>query len=125
MFEPFKDAVGIMLAGLGITFAPHMYFGGLFLALGGCLVTRQFSDVLRETPRSTALLTTLFLSTVTAGVSHSFSPDIPIQIGMAVTGMLSVPLAKRISSRSQEVVDSGIDKIVGGSTKDNPKKEIL
>lgn len=95
-----RDSISLILLGLGITFAPHMYFGGLFLALAGAAVARAWEKDLaakagHPLPREgnvklfLVIITAFFVSTLTASVVHTFWPDWSVQLVMAASGFAS------------------------------------
>ena len=96
----FRDAISLILLGLGITFAPHMYIGGLFLALAGAAVARAWEKDLAikagtPLPRegnlklTLVILTAFFVSTLTATTVHAFWPNWSVQLVMAASGFAS------------------------------------
>ena len=96
----FRDAISLILLGLGISFAPHMYIGGLFLALAGAAVARAWEKDLAlkagtPLPRegnlklTLVILSAFFVSTLTATAVHAFWPDWSVQLVMAVSGFAS------------------------------------
>lgn len=95
-----RDAFSLILLGLGISFAPHMYIGGLFLALAGAAIARAWEKdtavraglpVPREgnLKLTLVILTAFFVSTLTATGVHAFWPDWSVQLVMAASGFAS------------------------------------
>ena len=95
-----RDATSLVLLGLGITFAPHIYLGGLFLALAGAAVARawekdQAAKAGHPLPRepnmklTLVIVTAFFISTLSAITVHHFWPEWSIQVVMAASGFAS------------------------------------
>lgn len=95
-----RDATSLILLGLGITFAPHVYFGGLFLALAGAAIARAWekdhaAKAGQSLPRENNLKLTLvivtafFVSTLVGTTVHSIWPDWSVQLVMAASGFAS------------------------------------
>ena len=95
-----RDATSLVLLGLGITFAPHIYLGGLFLALAGAAVARawekdQAARAGHPLPRepnmklTLVIITAFFISTLSAITVHYFWPKWSIQVVMAASGFAS------------------------------------
>ena len=95
-----RDATSLVLLGLGITFAPHIYLGGLFLALAGAAVARawekdQAAKAGHPLPRepnmklTLVIITAFFISTLSAITVHYFWPEWSIQVVMAASGFAS------------------------------------
>lgn len=105
----------MILAGLGVTFSPHMYLGGLFLAFGAHFLFRAYSDDGSKVSRILGAVTTFILSTLFAIVSTKLAPEMPVQLAMALSGFFSVPLVRKLARRSDEISDKAIDKVAGKS----------
>lgn len=117
LYKFFNDGVVIALAGLGITFAPNVFLGGLFWAIGGAMILREYSPSLRKTRRKLTIITASFLAVLAAICVHQYYPDFPVSLAMAIAGILSVPLVKRFAARETEIVDAVLDKITSKNSK--------
>lgn len=95
-----RDTFSLILLGLGISFAPHVYVGGLFLALAGAAIARAYEKdqaaqaglpIPREGNMKLVLvvITAFFVSTLTASVVHTFWSNWSVQLVMAVSGFAS------------------------------------
>lgn len=116
--EGAQDWVTMALTGLGVSLAPHEYFGGLFLALAvASLLARH-----RRDPRKVwaALCTAAIFATLTAAVWDWSNFDFaPVQLVMAVAGVLGRPAATilvalqdRLEARGTEIADMAIDHVL-------------
>lgn len=111
IYKHFNDGFVVILAGLGVTIAPNVFLGGLFWAIGGAMILREYSPALRQTPRKLTIITASFLAVLAAIGLHQYYPSFPISLGMAGFGILAVPLVKRFAARQTEIADAVIDKI--------------
>ena len=117
--EVFKHPLNFILAGLGISFAPHEYLGGLLLALAGASIA---SSMNRDQDRSgfwLVMLMAIFVSHLAAMGAEAIWPSLPFQLVMAVAGFGSryiVKVALRafglIEERSDKIADRLVDKIL-------------
>jgi hypothetical protein len=112
-----RDYVTLALAGLGISLAPHVFFGGMFLALAaGSLVARH--------RKSTKKLTGIMLTAGIAAILMLLSTErfsywgMPPQLLMAVAGGASswmlnifIRVMDGIQSRSDTISGKIIDRI--------------
>ncbi|MDE4059781.1 hypothetical protein [Phaeobacter gallaeciensis] len=113
-----QDWVSLLLAGLGISFAPHEFLGGMFLALAvASLLARH-----RKDPRKIwAALGTAALAAILAAVCWDMGgwDFVPVQLVMAAAGVLGRPAATvlvalqdRLEQRSTELADRAIDRVL-------------
>lgn len=110
-----RDWLTLAFTGLGISTAPHEYFGGLFLACAGAsIIARNRND-----PRKlwsvigTAALSATIAAIYGAGIE---SAVVPPQIAMLLAGVgsgvainLVIIILGRIEERSGEIADKAID----------------
>lgn len=112
-----QDWGSLALTGLGISFAPHEFLGGLFLALAvASLLARH-----RKDPRKIwAGLTTAGLFAVLAATTWEWGgwDFLPVQLVMAGAGILGRPgatvlvaIQDRLEQRSAELADRAIDRV--------------
>lgn len=124
-----KDWVSLILLSLGITFAPHMYWGGLFLALAGAAVARAYEreqarklgHELEREPTSVfwmVVTTTVFVSTLVAIFVNSYFPTWSVQAVMAISGFASrkiivllMTVTSNIARRGDQIADKVINKV--------------
>lgn len=121
--EGATDWLVLLLAGLGISLAPHVYAGGMFMALAAAALARRLEP---ETDRR-ELLVVLGTAFLLASMVASIFPSplawggmvIPVQVKMAVTGFLSRSIARLamrltglIEARSDTIADRLLDRIL-------------
>ena len=113
-----RDWLTLALAGLGISFAWHEYFGGLFLALAGASAMARER---RDPRRFWSILVTAFLVATLAAVVFGRTEIMPIQAIMAGAGLASGwvmafvgRMLDRVSDRADDVADKIIDKVLPG-----------
>lgn len=115
-----KDWLTLFFAGLGISFAPYEWIGGMFLALAGAAFAMR-SDPERDQRELWLVLLGAFLAShLAAMASHSWYPDFPVQVTMCVTGFLSrrltrftLKFAGIIEGKGDVIADKVIDKFIG------------
>lgn len=118
-----RDYLTLALAGLGISFAPHEYFGGLFLALAaGSLIARHR----RSNKRFTGILATSgIVATIALIAAQEFEGlNVAPQLIMATAGGLSgwivnitVKMMDEAEERSERILDRLIDRLLPGRRK--------
>jgi drug/metabolite transporter (DMT)-like permease len=124
-----KDWLTTFFLGLGITFAPHEWVGGLFLAFAGAAFAMR-SDPEQDVRELWLVLLGAFLASHLAALgSHAFFPDFPIQVVMAVSGFFSrritrfaLRMAGMVESRSDRIADRLIDRILPANDKNGDMK---
>lgn len=117
--EVVRHPLNLVLAGLGITFAPHEYLGGLFLALAGASIA---SSMNRDQDRRgfwLVMLTAIFVSHLAAMAAEAIWPGVPFQLVMSIAGFGSrylVKIALRafglIEERSDKIADRIVDRVL-------------
>lgn len=116
-----KDWLTLFFAGLGISFAPYEWIGGMFLALAGAAFAMR-SDPERDQRELWLVLLGAFLAShLAAMASHAWYPQFPVQVTMCVTGFLSrrltrftLKFAGIIEDKGDKIADKVIDKFIGG-----------
>lgn len=114
-----KDWMTTFFAGLGISFAPYEWVGGMFLALAGAAFAMR-SDPEQDQRELWIVLLGAFLTSHLAGLaSYSLYPEFPVQVTMCVTGFLSRRLTRFtlrfagiVEDRSAEIADRSINRIL-------------
>ena len=117
--EIFKSPLNLVLAGLGITFAPHEYIGGLLLALAGASIASSMNKDQDRRGFWLVMLTAVFVSHLSAMGAAALWPTLPFQLVMAIAGFGSryiVKVALRafglIEDRSDKIADRLVDRIL-------------
>lgn len=116
MHEPFRDWLLLITTGLGISFAPHVWIGGLFLAMAGASVAFQYDPERDGRERWSVFGTALVVAHVVGIVVFWWFPEFPPQLAMFGAGFLSrrlVRAAFRISSGIERRTDTIAGRIVG------------
>lgn len=116
-----KDWLTLFFAGLGISFAPYEWIGGMFLALAGAAFAMR-SDPERDQRELWLVLLGAFLASHLAGMaSHAWYPEFPVQVTMCIAGFLSrrltrftLKFAGIIEDKGDKIADKVIDKFIGG-----------
>lgn len=121
-----KDWITLGLTGLGISFAAHEYFGGMFLALASASLAWRLSPEADQRKFGMVILTAFIVSHLSALLVGRWAPDWPVQLVMAVTGFASrwmvqfaIRLLDRVSTRGDSLADRVIDKFIPDK-KDKP-----
>lgn len=119
-----KDWLTLLLAGLGISFAPHEWIGGMFLALAAAAFAMR-SDPEQDRRELWLVLLGAFLASHLAGMGvHWWWPAFPVQVAMAIAGFFSrrltrmaLRMAGMVEARGDRIADRLIDRALG------PEKE--
>lgn len=119
-----KDPLTLALAGLGITFAPYEWIGGLFLALAGAAFAMR-SDPEQDRRELWLVMLGAFLASHIAAMvwqrwpAQWWSMAPPVQMVMCGAGFLSrrltrmaLRLAGLIEARSEAIADRVIDRVL-------------
>lgn len=132
-----KDWVSLILLGLGITFSPHMYIGGLFMAFAGAAISRawekeyaikQGKPLPKESPYRFWLVigTAFFISTLIAILVNAHYANWSIQVVMAASGfasrklvILALSVIDNLSRKGDTVASRFLNKILPEQNKDN------
>jgi hypothetical protein len=118
-----QDWMVLALAGLGITLAPHEFWGGLFMAMSAAMIARYMAPEKDQREVWLVLISAAVLAVFTAAVANylrdpahaKLPPDFPIQIAMAVVGFFSrfvISLALRMAGRVEHKADDLTDRVV-------------
>lgn len=110
-----RDWLTLAFAGLGISTAPHEYFGGLFLSCAcASLIARRRND-----PRKlwSVIATAAIAATIAAiygagNESATFPPQIAMTLAGTASGVIVSVIIKvldRVEDRSEEIADRIID----------------
>lgn len=113
-----RDPLTLVLTGLGITFAPHEYLGGLLLALAGASIASAMNRDQDRRRFWLIMLTALFISHLAAMGAGSIWPTLPFQLVMALAGFGSRYLVKMmlrvfgiLEERSDKIADRIVDRV--------------
>ena len=120
-----RDPLTLILTGLGISFAPHEYLGGLFLALAGASIASAMNRDQDRRRFWLVMLTAVFISHLAAMGAESIWPELPFQLVMALSGFGSRYLVKMmlrvfglLEERADRVADRIVDRILPGDDKE-------
>lgn len=119
MVDTTKDWMILALAGIGINFPPHHYFGGLFLALAGAALARKFQPEQDNREWWVVVLGAFIAATIAAEVAQWQGVLVPVQIIMASAGFLSryltrfvLAMAGMVQDRTDTIFDRLLDRIL-------------
>jgi CHASE2 domain-containing sensor protein len=122
--EHAKDWLSIALLGLGISFAPYEWIGGMFLGLAAASFTMRFAPEKDRMELWSVLVGAFITSHVAAIVCQKWFPGVPVQLAMIGAGVGSRHLMRIVlrffgivEKRSGEIVNGVIDKGVGRQDK--------
>lgn len=133
-----RDWLSLLLLGLGITFSPGTYFGGLFLAFAGASLATTLDSESRRLGIFGTLIAAFFISHLAVIISVALAgfpyfPSLSPQFVMAVSGFasryiarFSLRLLQRIETRSDELSDRIIDRYAPGRQRsDAPSNPVV
>ena len=113
--EVAKDWLTLLLAGLGITFAPaHEWLGGLFLGLAGAGLASKLQPEKDRLELFWVMLSGFLASHLAALMAHVWLPSVPIQISMMAGGFGS-RFATRFALKALGILEGRADRIVDGA----------
>lgn len=114
-----KDWMTLLFAGLGISFAPHEWIGGMFLAMAGAAFAMRTDPERDERELWLVLLGAFLASHLAALCAHVWTPEIPKQLVMAATGFFSrrvtrfaLNLGGAFERRSDKIADRLIGRVL-------------
>lgn len=114
-----RDPIALILTGLGISFAPHEYIGGLFLALAGASIASAMNRDQDRRRFWLIMLTAVFISHLAAMGAESIYPALPFQLVMSLAGFGSRYLVKMmlrvfgtLEERSDKIADRIVDRVL-------------
>lgn len=117
--EMAKDWLMLLLAGLGISFQPHEFFGGLFLALFAASLARRLSPDQDDRGFLVMMGTAALAAIVTAEIMSYAYPEIMPQLVMAGAGFVSSFLARTIlqaagavEKKAPQITEHVIDRVM-------------
>lgn len=117
--ETAKDWLTLLLAGLGISFQAHEFFGGLFLAWAAAALARRMSPEQDEREFWVVILGATLAAVVTAEILSHWSPEVAPQMFMAAAGFVSRYLARfilrvagMVEQRADQITDRVIDRVL-------------
>jgi hypothetical protein len=124
-----KDWLTLLLAGLGVTYLPHEWIGGIFLALAGATFAMR-ADPEQDIRELWLVLLGAFLAAhMAAMLSGRYFPDLPVQSVMAATGFFSrritrfgLRLAGLVEARSDKIADRVVDRFLPNTKQDGDPK---
>jgi hypothetical protein len=114
-----KSWLTLMLAGLGVTLAPHEWIGGLFLALAAAAFAMKVEPEQNKRELWVVLMGAFIASHVAALTAQSWAPDFPVQVVMIAAGYFSRHLARfslrlagLVEARSTTIADRLVDRVL-------------
>lgn len=118
-----SDWLALILAGVGVTLWPHVYIGGLLLALAAAAVARSLEPEANRGEFWVVLGTAALLASVVASVFPTEMTwgqlTVAVQVKMAVTGFLSRSIARMamrltgmIEARGDTIADRILDRFL-------------
>lgn len=121
-----KDWTTLALAGLGISFAPYEWVGGMLLAIAGATFAMR-SEPEQDQRELWLVILGAFLASHLAGiVSNRTFPGFPVQVAMFAAGFFSrrltrfaLKFAGMLEKKSDKIADRVIDTIMPGDDKDD------
>ena len=112
-----KDWLALALLGLGVSFPPHQFIGGLFLALAGAAFARSMQPTTGWLDLLWTSVGAFLVATVGSVIVYAYRPDFPPQIVMAILGYASRYIARaglafagRLEERSGTAFDRLLDR---------------
>lgn len=120
-----KDWLTLALAGLGISFSPYEWLGGMFLALAAAAFAMR-SDPEQDQRELWLVMLGAFLASHLAGMgAHWWLPQFPVQVAMTTAGFFSrrltrftLRMAGMVEDRGDRVADQLIDRVLGPNKED-------
>lgn len=109
----FKDYVGLVLLGIGISFPMHQFFGGIIFAIAGASFASKFWPERNERELWVVVCGAILAAIFVAELVHYLHPQFPVQMAMGAAGFFSRHLA-RITLRAAGLMESRTDRIVNG-----------
>lgn len=119
-----KDWLTLALAGLGVTFAPHEWIGGIFLALAAAALAMRL-DPEQDQRELWLVMLGAFLAAHVAAVSYiwlleqGYVPPVPKQLVMAAAGFFSRIIVRMlmrigglIDARVDDIADAAVDRVL-------------
>lgn len=114
-----KDWVLLALAGLGVTFAPHDWVGGMFLGLAAAAFSMHVDPEQDRIELWVVLVGAFIVTNAAAIIASRMVPDVPVQLVMTATGLLSRNIARiilrmagRVEDKSGVITDRIIDRAI-------------
>lgn len=116
-----RDWTFLITTGLGISFAPNVWLGGLFLALAGASMAFRHDPERDTRERWSVFVTAAVIAHIVAIIAHWAKPEFPPQLAMFVAGIMSrrivrffFKLADRLEHRSDTIADRLVDRVLPG-----------
>ncbi len=119
-----KDWLTLALAGLGVTFAPHEWIGGIFLALAAAALAMRL-DPEQDKRELWLVMLGAFLSAHFAALAYiwalerGYVPPFPKQAVMAAAGFFSRIIVRvllrvggLVDERVDDIADAAVDRVL-------------
>ena len=120
-----KDWLTLMFTGLGVTFAPHEWLGGMFMALAAAAFAMRMEPEQDQRELWVVLVGAFLASHIAAMIAFRWIPDFPMQIVMIASGFLSRRVARitlivagKVEARGGTISDRLINWLLPNSDKE-------
>jgi hypothetical protein len=118
-FSAMRDGWVWLLAGLGISAAPHQFLGGIILAVAAGILARHWTPIEKRRELVLIIGTSVFCGVAAALAVQWFRPDWPLQPCMALAGLFStyamkftLGVAGKVETKTETVADRIIDRVL-------------
>ena len=115
IYDAASNSLFLALTGLGITLAPHEFFGGVVFALAAASLNRQPDGK----TLAQVLFAALVLAVAAAIITSRLLPEYPAQIITGATGFFSQGIIRMlqrvgvlVESRADTITDRVIDRVL-------------
>jgi uncharacterized protein involved in response to NO len=119
LIESLQDWTVLALTGIGITLAPHQFFGGLFMALAAAMAARHLRPEKDQREVWLVLLMAFLAAVVAAELVQAYWPTLPVQLVMMAAGFLSrfavemtLDVAIRLQRKTDTIADRVLDRVL-------------
>lgn len=117
-----RDWFSVMLAGIGVSFAPNIWFGGLILAVAGASIAFHHDPERDMRERWVVYTTALVTAHMVAMFFFWWKPDLPPQFVMFFAGFLSrkvirsaLRIASLIEAQGNTIAARIVDRVLPGA----------
>lgn len=114
-----KDWLTLMFTGLGVTFAPHEWLGGMFMALAAAAFAMRMEPEKDQRELWVVMVGAFLAAHIAAMIAHRWMPDFPVQIVMIGAGFVSRRVARltliiagKLEDRGDVITDKIIDRVL-------------
>jgi hypothetical protein len=114
-----KDFLTWLLLGLGVTFSPEAWVGGMFLAMAGATFAIKAQPERDKVELWSVLGGAFIVAHVAAMVTFEFWPNWPVQLVMVLSGFFSrfiirffLRVAGLVEGKADQIVERAIDRVL-------------